>query len=103
MFMCGAAGNPTTWRTRHQANGWMLRTRDGGRTWEEANQGLPIMSKSNIEAFTACCYPGGYELYIGNTDGEVYTSADDGETWTLVAAKLAPVSKGSHFRVLQSV
>ena len=103
MFMCGAVGNPTVWRRTHAANGWVLRTRDGGRTWEDANRGLPVMSRSNIEAFTAACYPGGYELYAGNTDGEFYTSADEGETWSLLAGGLAPVSKGGHFRTLQQV
>lgn len=101
MFMCGAVGNPTVWRKTHAANGWVLRTRDGGRTWEDANRGLPVMSRSNIEAFTAACYPDGYELYAGNTDGEVYTSSDEGETWSLLAKDLAPVSKGGHFRTLQ--
>jgi len=100
MFMCGAGGNPTTWRKSHRADGWVMRTRDGGRSWEEANKGLPVMAKSNIEAFSACCYPGGYELYAGNTDGEIYSSDDDGETWTRIAEALRPVSKGTHYRVI---
>ena len=103
MFMCGANGNPTVWRRTHQANGWILRTRDGGKSWEEANQGLPVMAQANIEAFTASYFPGGYELYAGNTDGEVYASSDDGDSWQMVADDLEPVSKGGHFRTLQQV
>ena len=102
MLMCGAAGAPTTWRKNNEAKGWILRTRDGGRTWEDANHGLPELSRSNIEAFTAACYPGGYELFAGNTDGEVYTSNDDGDNWSLLVGDIAPVSKGTHFKVLQA-
>ena len=100
MLMCGAFAPPTNWRKNREAKGWIMRTRDGGRTWEDANKGLPVLSRSNIEAFTAACYPGGYELYAGNTDGEVYTSTDDGDTWSLLADNLEPVSKGTHFRVI---
>lgn len=102
MFMCGAGGNPISWRKSHHATGWVLKTHDGGRTWQDANQGLPVMARSNIEAFTAAYYPDGYELYAGNTDGEVYASRDEGETWTLIADQLEPVSKGGHFKVIRN-
>jgi hypothetical protein len=46
-------------------------------------------------------WPGGYVLFAGNTDGEVFTSADGANSWTRIAGGLAPVSKGGHYRALQ--
>lgn len=103
MLMSGAFAPPIEWRKESQALGWVMRTRDGGRTWEDANRGLPVMSKSNIEALTAACYPGGYEVFAGNTDGKIYSTDDDGDNWTLIADDLNPVSKGGHYRVLESL
>ena len=103
MFMCGAAGSPFTWRKTHKAAGWVLKTTDGGRTWEDANTGLPEMAHANLEAFNAAYYPGGYVLFVGNTDGEVYTSENEGMSWELLAAGLNPVSKGTHFLTLKAV
>ena len=48
----------------------VLRSRDGGRTWEDANAGLPNTGRANIEAFNATAWTGGYALFVGHTDGE---------------------------------
>jgi photosystem II stability/assembly factor-like uncharacterized protein len=101
MFMSGAERDPSTWHSSHYANGTVLRSRDGGRSWEDANRGLPSAGHANIEAMNVASYPGGYMLIAGNTDGEVYTSDDEGENWSRVVAGLKPVSKGGHFRNLQ--
>jgi alkylation response protein AidB-like acyl-CoA dehydrogenase len=103
MFVSGAGRDPSTWRTSHQADGTVLRTRDGGRTWENANRGLPQASHANIKAMNATAYPGGYVLFAGNTDGEVFATEDGGDNWVRIASGLKPVSKGGHFRNLQTV
>jgi photosystem II stability/assembly factor-like uncharacterized protein len=103
MFMSGAGRDPSTWRNSHHADGTVLRTRDGGVTWDSANRGLPQASRANIEAMNAAAYPGGYVLFAGNTDGEVFASEDGGDNWVRIAAGLKPVSKGGHFRNLQPV
>jgi hypothetical protein len=41
-----------------------------------------------------------YELFAGNTDGEVYTSSDEGASWRLIARGLAPVTKPPHAKYL---
>jgi photosystem II stability/assembly factor-like uncharacterized protein len=103
MFMSGAGRDPSTWRSSHHANGTVLRTRDGGVTWEDANRGLPQSSRANIEAMNVASYPGGYILFAGNTDGEVFATEDGGDNWVRIATGLKPVSKGGHFRNLQTV
>jgi photosystem II stability/assembly factor-like uncharacterized protein len=103
MFMSGAARDPSTWRSSHEAHGTVLRTRDGGTTWEDANRGLPQAARANIEAMNAATYPGGYLLFAGNTDGEVFATEDGGDNWVRIAAGLKPVSKGGHFRNLRTV
>ena len=45
-------------------------------------------------------YPNGFALFAGDTDGVVYASEDDAETWTRIAGGLAPVTKGNHYRAL---
>jgi photosystem II stability/assembly factor-like uncharacterized protein len=103
MFMAGARKDPSTWRASHEAHGTVLRTRDGGCSWENANRGLPQASRANIEALNAAVYPGGYVLFAGNTDGEVFATEDGGDNWVRIASGLQPVSKGGHFRNLQPV
>jgi photosystem II stability/assembly factor-like uncharacterized protein len=102
IFMAGAARDPTFWRTTHHAGGTVLRSRDSGRNWEPADRGLPQNGRANIEAMTIAIHPGGFSLFVGNTDGEVYCSEDGGEEWSLVVDGLAPVSKVGHFRNLQA-
>lgn len=67
----------------------VFRTQDGGRGWERLDDGLPQPSFSGVlrDAFTSDnSTPLG--LYFGTTSGEVYHSADEGESWHLVAQHL---------------
>ena len=41
-----------------------------------------------------------YDLFVANTDGEVYASGDEGASWKLIATGLAPVSKSVHAKYL---
>ncbi|MGZ5827343.1 MAG: WD40/YVTN/BNR-like repeat-containing protein [Xanthobacteraceae bacterium] len=103
IYMSGAEHDPSTWRSSHEAHGTVLRSKDSGRTWEDASRGMPRASRANIEALNAAAYPGGFTLFAGNTDGEVYASEDGGDSWTRIASGLKPISKGGHFRNLQAV
>lgn len=103
LFVAGSRHAPGTWRESHQADATVLVSRDGGRTWQTAGQGLPAAMRANIEAMSLAAYPGGYSLFAGTTDGEVYGSDDRGESWSLIASGLGAVSKGGHYRNLQAV
>jgi photosystem II stability/assembly factor-like uncharacterized protein len=101
MFMAGAGENPGVWQESHHANTTIARSRDRGVTWTDASVGLAEDRRPNIEAMCVASYPGGFELFAGDTDGVVYASADSAETWTRAIDKLAPVTKGRHYRALQ--
>jgi photosystem II stability/assembly factor-like uncharacterized protein len=101
MFMSGARANPGTWRQSHRADGTIVRTHDRGHSWTEASRGLPEDGRANIEAMSIADTPGRFTLFAGTTDGDVFASEDDAESWTRIAARLAPVTKSNHYRAVQ--
>jgi hypothetical protein len=44
---------------------------------------------------------GGFTVFAGTTDGEVFCSEDEGENWKKVVEGIPPVSKVGHFRNLR--
>jgi photosystem II stability/assembly factor-like uncharacterized protein len=101
LFMSGASEDPGTWRQSHHADATVMRSRDGGRSWELASKGLPEAMQANIEAMSIAIAPGGFTLFAGTTDGAVFSSEDAAQSWGQIAASLPPVSKGRHFANLQ--
>ncbi|WP_324276581.1 exo-alpha-sialidase [Blastococcus brunescens] len=68
------------------------RTRDAGATWAELGVGLPDGNWSAVMRDAFCA--DGHErtgLYFGTRDGCVYASADEGDTFALVADHLPDV------------
>ncbi|HEV7664069.1 MAG TPA: glycosyl hydrolase, partial [Chloroflexota bacterium] len=76
---------------------------DLGRTWEVIDRGLPDGMRANVEAMSVQAYAGGFVLFVGTTDGDVYVSEDGADRWSLVASGLGAISKGDHFRNLEAV
>jgi photosystem II stability/assembly factor-like uncharacterized protein len=101
MYMGGANQSPGVWRTSHEARSTIMRSEDGGRTWEIAGSGLPDYMRANMEAMSLLEWPGGLSLYAGNTDGDVFASEDEGASWACIASGLAPVSKVGHYHALR--
>ena len=100
LFMSGARHDPTAWHASHYADGTVLTSRDGGQNWEPADEGLPDFRRANIEAMCISCYPGGFTLFAGNTDGEVFARADTDKAWSRIATGLGAISKLGHFRLV---
>jgi photosystem II stability/assembly factor-like uncharacterized protein len=71
----------------------VYRTTDAGAHWEELSRGLPQGDHYGTVLRDALCTddadPAG--VYFGNRNGEVYASADDGESWRLLASHLPDV------------
>jgi photosystem II stability/assembly factor-like uncharacterized protein len=69
------------------------RSRDGGRSWEGHHQGLPE-GPVHAGVWRGALATDGLEpagVYFGTNTGQLFASADEGETWTAVAPYLPPI------------
>jgi photosystem II stability/assembly factor-like uncharacterized protein len=68
-------------------------TRDRGATWRALDKGLPQSQAFLTVLRQAFCTDGGKPLglYFGAQSGEVFGSADGGQTWSTIAARLPAV------------
>jgi photosystem II stability/assembly factor-like uncharacterized protein len=71
----------------------VFRTEDAGASWTPLTNGLPQQDYYDIVLRDAMCTdnadPAG--LYFGTRNGQLFASADEGESWTEVAAHLPSV------------
>ncbi|CAN5571864.1 hypothetical protein BH24ACT13_BH24ACT13_07740 [soil metagenome] len=71
----------------------VYRSRTGGNEWEALTDGLPqrdcyvnvLRDASSVDSLDPC------GVYVGTTGGQIYASADAGDTWTAVVRDLPPV------------
>lgn len=71
----------------------MYRTRSGGNEWEALTTGLPqsncyvnvLRNALAVDTLESC------GVYFGTTGGQVYGSADSGDTWMPIVHDLPPV------------
>ncbi len=69
LFMSGARLHPGHWMSGHIADTTIVRSRDGGNSWDTEPQGFAVAPRANIEALTMACWPGGYALFaVGDTE-----------------------------------
>jgi len=67
-------------------------TRDAGESWRRLDNGLPERGWLTVkrQAMTTDAHdPVG--IYFGTTSGEIWASADEGDTWTQIAAHLPEI------------
>jgi BNR/Asp-box repeat len=81
-------------RCMHDGRAAVWRTRDAGSTWQRLAQGLPqedahLGVLREGMAIDALDVPG---LYFGTSTGQVFASADEGESWSEVASYLPAIS-----------
>lgn len=96
LFVGGAKTGPGTWRKLHTADARMARSRDGGQTWDILNEGLPEHIRGNVEGMAMDVWNGGFALFAGTTDGDVFYSADEGNHWQRIIQGIGAVSKSHH-------
>jgi len=71
----------------------VYRSRTGGNEWEALTKGLPqencyvnvLRDAMAVDSLDSC------GVYFGTTGGQVYASADSGDTWTPIVRDLPPV------------
>ncbi len=95
MVVAGGYATPDAWATG-SAKSAIYRTEDGGDHWSQATEGLPEEIKPSFEA--GCIEAAGEQsrIFLGNTHGEVWMSADHGASWRVVVADIPWVSKCFH-------
>ena len=85
---------PMHGRVMHDGKAAVWRTRDGGSSWTDLRNGLPqenahlgvLRQAMVIDTQDA---PG---VYFGTSTGQVFASADEGETWSEIASYLPSIS-----------
>ena len=98
--MAGAAIGPHAWPAQKVSDSRIMRSVDGGTTWARLTQGLPEFMSAFVQLMVLHRYADGATLYAATTDGDVFSSDDDGETWTTVIGQLPHISKGKLFMQL---
>lgn len=86
--------DPGHGRTMPEGRAAVWRTRDAGSTWQRLDRGLPQQGAylgvlREGMAIDALDVPG---LYVGTSTGQVFASADEGETWTEIASYLPGIA-----------
>jgi photosystem II stability/assembly factor-like uncharacterized protein len=99
LFVSAAVGWPPHWYKLRRARGKIARSRDGGKSWERLLGGLPDGQRALFSAMTIAAHGNGMSLFAGDSDGQVFESADGGDHWSIIA-DLPPVSKGDFYRAM---
>ncbi|HZP72278.1 MAG TPA: hypothetical protein VFA97_02765 [Gaiellaceae bacterium] len=86
--------DPGHGRTMPDGAAAVWRTNDAGSTWQRRSEGLPQQNAYVgvlREGMTSDSYdiPG---YYFGTSTGQLFSSVDDGDSWTEVASYLPPIS-----------
>ena len=102
MFVSGGFATPNFWIEERSAKGTILLSEDGGHNWRSPRKGFP-QGRANVEAMSICAYPGGYDILAGTSDGDVFLSSDEGETWHLILSGIAPIAKPTHDTLIAGV
>jgi len=77
----------------HEGKLRVFRSRSGGNEWEALTKGLPqqdcyvnvLRDAMSVDSLDPC------GIYFGTSGGQVYASADDGDSWTAIVHDLPPV------------
>lgn len=80
-------------RCMHDGAASVWRTRDGGSSWQRLSQGLP-QSDAHLGVLREGMAIDAYErpgLYFGTSTGQVFVSADEGESWQEAASYLPAI------------
>jgi photosystem II stability/assembly factor-like uncharacterized protein len=86
--------DPGHGRVMPEGRAAVWRTRDGGSSWQELTEGLPqrdahVGVLREAMAIDSLDVPG---LYFGTSTGQLFASADEGESWSEIASYLPPIS-----------
>lgn len=101
MFVAGGSADPYHWMQTKCADPRVARSMDGGTSWQVVDGGMPGKFNASFEAMAIEAWSGGSSIYLGNTDGEVWISDDDGNNWRCAVSEVGAVSKTIHHTILR--
>jgi len=88
LFSCLANGQPNSWRNREGgAQSQMVRSKDGGKTWEALNRGLDGLSENFAECISFDPQDPD-RVYAALRNGNLYRSEDGGDSWAKVDLRI---------------
>ena len=91
LFSAAANSNPGTWRREGGAQSTMMRSRDGGETWEPLEHGLEEASKDFADVIVVDDqHP--ERVYAAQRNGDFYMSEDGGDSWGKIELKVPGVA-----------
>lgn len=92
LFSALANGQPGQWRKRQTgAESLLIRTKDGGKTWQQLDGNISAISRDFAEAI-AIDPSDPNRVYAALRGGELYASTDGGDKWAKLEVKVASVS-----------
>ena len=86
--------DPGHGRTMPDGEAAVWRTRNAGENWERLGNGLP-QSDAYLGVLRAAMSTDSHEapgLYFGTSTGQVFASADEGDSWSEIASYLPAIS-----------
>ncbi|MBB5420876.1 photosystem II stability/assembly factor-like uncharacterized protein [Paraburkholderia atlantica] len=98
LYLGGPGNAPRDWGARKSANATVLKSTDGGVTWDHMRNGLPTEIIGNIEGMGLYHWDDKIMLIAGTATGEIYATENDGESWYAISEDVPPISKGGHYR-----
>jgi photosystem II stability/assembly factor-like uncharacterized protein len=99
IFFAGAMTNPRHWNSTHETTSRFVKSADGGATWQVLGPGLPDPIAGSVEALALQATPAGCTVVAATTEGELFSSDDEGATWTVLTG-LPGVGKDRHVAML---
>lgn len=92
LYSAVAKGQPGQWRKRPTgADSLVIRTKDGGKTWQPLDGKVPEISSDFAEAIVID-RENPNRVYAGLRSGKLYASEDAGDTWASLGVKVSSVS-----------
>lgn len=91
LYSALAHGQPNQWRRETGAESLVIRSKDGGKSWERLERGIVEASKEFPEAIVVD-EEDPNRVYAACRNGEFYTSADGGDSWSGMDVKIPGVS-----------
>jgi photosystem II stability/assembly factor-like uncharacterized protein len=91
LYSALAHGQPNQWRRETGAESLVIRSQDGGKSWERLEKGLTAAQQQFPEALTID-RENPQRLYAGCRNGDFYATEDGGESWAQLDVKVPGLS-----------